>query len=428
MTTVAEAVTESQRRLEQLAHGVRDRGSVLSKGWRCEVIPRKCQLPVRGQDVVFTSPEGDGFWSTLDVYKHLRLNPHLPKGTKKRKDYPEADEDQGVSNSTSTLKLIGETAVEDLPKYLQEVPIMCNRKQGVWYLADNKVECSDTGCTTCLGRPLADRFMSRCGPNGFCRHTGMTAESIWRSAFKVDLPGHEGTSVDNYFRQHGYSLQYVRKAPKNSLGRVVHSDRVLNADRALTAKHDLPMKGITKQVPQQTQAKQFCTHEAQSQQSLQEQDSKRGLPVCKTTDTRSDSKLGDAALLAQELENLQQVVATQKASIAQLGQAVKDRDLQIATFQAGSSQKPRGGSSSSQDVAVLCNADKQEKAALQETHEQEKAAMQSAHKQELGALKAQAAQAKAEYMQILSEKQKLQDVIYDLKVSGAAHQRHSNTD
>lgn len=154
----------------------------------------------------------------------------------------------------------------------------------------------------------------------------------------------------------------------------------------------------------------------------------RGLPVCKTTDTRSDSKLGDAALLAQELENLQQVVATQKASIAQLGQAVKDRDLQIATFQAGSSQKPRGGSSSSQDVAVLCNAHKQEKAALQETHEQEKAAMQSAHKQELGAFKAQAAQAKAEYMQILSEKQKLQDVIYDLKVSGAAHQRHSNTD
>ncbi len=70
-----------------------------------------------------------------------------------------------------------------------QVPIMCNRKQGIWYLADNKVECSDTGCTTCLGRPLADRFMSRCGPNGFCRHSGMTAESIWRSSFKVDLPG-----------------------------------------------------------------------------------------------------------------------------------------------------------------------------------------------------------------------------------------------
>ena len=33
----------------------------------------------------------------------------------------QADDDQGVSNSTSTLKLIGETAVEDLPKYLQEV-------------------------------------------------------------------------------------------------------------------------------------------------------------------------------------------------------------------------------------------------------------------------------------------------------------------
>ena len=125
---------------------------------------------------------------------------------------------------------------------------------------------------------------------------------------------------------------------------------------------------------------------------------------------------------------MQQRVATQKDSIAQLGQAVKDRDLQIATLQAGSSQKPRGGSSSSQDVATLCNAHKQEKAALQETYEQEKAALQSAHKQEVGAFKAQAAQAKAEYMQILSEKQKLQDVIYDLKVSGAAHHRHSNSD
>ena len=32
MTTVAEAVTESQRRLEQLAHGVRDRGKH-TQGW-----------------------------------------------------------------------------------------------------------------------------------------------------------------------------------------------------------------------------------------------------------------------------------------------------------------------------------------------------------------------------------------------------------
>ena len=126
--------------------------------------------------------------------------------------------------------------------------------------------------------------------------------------------------------------------------------------------------------------------------------------------------------MKQELENMQQLVATHKASIAQLGQAVKDRNLQIATFHAGSSQKPRGGSSSSQDVAVLCNAHKQERSALQETHEQEKAALQSAQMQEAGAFKAQAAQAKAEYMQILSEKQKLQDIIYDLKVSGAAHQ------
>jgi len=33
----------------------------------------------------------------------------------------QAAEDQNVSTSTSTLKLINDTAVEDLPKYLQEV-------------------------------------------------------------------------------------------------------------------------------------------------------------------------------------------------------------------------------------------------------------------------------------------------------------------
>ncbi len=98
----------------------------------------------------------------------------------------------------------------------------------------------------------------------------------------LELSGHEGTSVDNYFRQHGYSLQYVRKAPKNSLGRVVHSDRVLNADKALGAKHDLPVKAIAKQASEQTQAKQSCTHEAQSEHSLQQPDSKvtQLPPVC----------------------------------------------------------------------------------------------------------------------------------------------------
>lgn len=65
---------------------------------------------------------------------------------------------------------------------------MCNRKQGIWYLADNKVECSDTGCEICRDRPLADRFMARSGPNGFGKHVGYS-ETMWRTAFKVDLPG-----------------------------------------------------------------------------------------------------------------------------------------------------------------------------------------------------------------------------------------------
>ena len=50
---------------------------MLPEGWRCEVIPRKCQLPVRGQDVVFYSPIGEDFRSTVDVYKHLRLDASL---------------------------------------------------------------------------------------------------------------------------------------------------------------------------------------------------------------------------------------------------------------------------------------------------------------------------------------------------------------
>lgn len=61
-------------------------GVTLPSGWRCEVIPRKCDLPVRGQDVVFQSPGGATFRSTVDVYHHLGLAAHLPKGHKKRKD------------------------------------------------------------------------------------------------------------------------------------------------------------------------------------------------------------------------------------------------------------------------------------------------------------------------------------------------------
>ncbi len=69
---------------------------------------------------------------------------------------------------------------------------MCNLKQGIWYLADNKVERTDTACTICRDKPLADRFMSRCGPKGFGKHAGLS-EAMWRTSFKADVPGAEQT-------------------------------------------------------------------------------------------------------------------------------------------------------------------------------------------------------------------------------------------
>jgi len=70
-----------------------------------------------------------------------------------------------------------------------QVPIKCNGKPGVWRLADNLVECTDQGCTICQVSPAQDRFMKRSGPHGFSKHSGMSAEAIWRSAFKVEAEG-----------------------------------------------------------------------------------------------------------------------------------------------------------------------------------------------------------------------------------------------
>ncbi len=46
----------------------------------------------------------------------------------------QAAEDQGVSTSASTLKLIGDTAAEDLPKYLQEVTSHFSNLRSQFYL------------------------------------------------------------------------------------------------------------------------------------------------------------------------------------------------------------------------------------------------------------------------------------------------------
>lgn len=72
---------------------------------------------------------------------------------------------------------------------LLQVPIKCNHKRGIWYLGDNSVECTDTGCITCLDKPKEKRTMTRCGAGGFGKHSGLSAESIWKSAFKVDVAG-----------------------------------------------------------------------------------------------------------------------------------------------------------------------------------------------------------------------------------------------
>lgn len=130
------------------------------------------------------------------------------------------------------------------------------------------------------------------------------------------------------------------------------------------------------------------------------------------------------ASLQQELAEVKEDFVRQTKQVESLTMASQHEDQLIAHhMRVADVQKAAG--SGSQDVEAMCAAHKREKAALQGTHEQEKAAVLAVHKREVAAFRAQAAQAKAEYMQVLSEKQKLQDVIYDLKVGGAAHQGQS---
>ena len=56
--------------------------------------------------------------------------------------------------------------------------------QGVQAHAVSLVSCNE-----CRGQSLAHRYMSRCGANGFGKHSGLSSESVWRAVFKVDLPG-----------------------------------------------------------------------------------------------------------------------------------------------------------------------------------------------------------------------------------------------
>ena len=54
-------------------------------------------------------------------------------------------------------------------------------------MADNRVECKDDKCQH---EAEGDRFMTRSGAHGFPVHSGLAADSaVWRSSFKVDLPG-----------------------------------------------------------------------------------------------------------------------------------------------------------------------------------------------------------------------------------------------
>lgn len=96
---------------------------------------------------------------------------------------------------------------------------------------------------------------------------------------------------------------------------------------------------------------------------------------------------------------------------AKQGQAqLKSKDAQIADLPdsmrncASVTQMPMSGITQQQQL------------------QQQLDAMQATHAKEVAVFKAQAAQAKAEYMQVLHEKQVLQDAIYDLKVGQAALQ------
>lgn len=115
----------------------------------------------------------------------------------------------------------------------------------------------------------------------------------------------------------------------------------------------------------------------------------------------------------KQLTDMQEQLASQSNMISQLQDQLrqhraqlKDRDSQItdltASLKAGDADKGSGPVHNAQHKQVD--------------------AMQAAHAKDIATFRAQGAQAKAEYMQVLGEKQKLQDTIYDLKVRQAAHQ------
>jgi len=93
-----------------------------------------------------------------------------------------------IANAMS-LRSQRQLRAEVYTERLWQVSIKCNCKPGVWRLADNLVECTEQGCTICQDKPAQGRFMKRSGPHGFSKHCGMSADAIWRSAFKVEAAG-----------------------------------------------------------------------------------------------------------------------------------------------------------------------------------------------------------------------------------------------
>lgn len=115
----------------------------------------------------------------------------------------------------------------------------------------------------------------------------------------------------------------------------------------------------------------------------------------------------------KQLTDMQKHLASQSNMISQLQDQhkqhqaqLKDRDTQIADLTASLEAGEAG----------------KESGPLHDAQREQVDAMQAAHAKVVATFKAQAAQAKAEYMQVLGEKQKLQDIIYDLKVRQAAHE------
>ncbi|DBB04318.1 hypothetical protein WJX77_011912 [Trebouxia sp. C0004] len=436
-------VPTSDERLARLAEGAKLRGSSLPDSWICEVIPRSSKDV---SDVYYYSPEGVKFRSAVDVYRHLGLDVCVAADrtpAQKRKTRTANDDlavlgkgpdvtKEPIAPADGDLKFVYNTAVTDLPDHLQEVPIKCNGKPGVWRLGDNLVECTDYGCHMCQSRTAQGRCMKRSGPHGFSKHCGMSPEAIWRSAFKVEAAGFEGMSVDAYFKQQGYSLKPPAKrqtldAPSPSF---------------LIAAQQIPVKTPSSNPPQRAKHGMIPSSRDHKYSTRVSNATEQTLPI--GTLPNNDFVTNQAT--TREVPSPPTVTSTQPPAteqnvVSQVAQALTEAPSSkviapspftwspstLSPF-TGLQQTPsmpfESGAKAQQAAHQPDGVMQSELAALISSMRDDHAANIAAEKQaravEVGALKASAVLARQEYLQALDKIKKLETEVYDLRIGKSA--------